>query len=149
MELEQEVNNGRFPPCICYKILYTSPEERRVKPYLLTVDLLGADVPLTFSCKLKEEPSECLCLSMQCVCNIIQTIYFLSVHVCIKFVQLNSEVYSFVCMKIQSEGRRFVQGRNRTPIKVVYFQSFNRKWHYTKRPWRQLMGRIRCRTSYS
>ena len=60
--MEEEVSNGRFPPCLCYMILYTSPEERRVKPSLLKVDLLGADVPLTFSCKLKEEPSECVYL---------------------------------------------------------------------------------------
>ena len=83
LELEQEVNSGRFPPCICYKILYTSPEERRVKPYLLMVDLLGADVPLTFSCTLKEEPSECLCLSMQCVCVTLFKLYifFVSVYI--------------------------------------------------------------------
>ena len=58
--MEEEVSSGRFPPCLCYKILYTSPEERRVRPALLKVDLQGADVRLTFSCTLKEEPSESL-----------------------------------------------------------------------------------------
>ena len=66
-KMEEEVNNGRFPPCLCYKILYTSPEERRVIPVLLKVDLLGADVPLTFSCAFKEEPSECVCV---CLCSV-------------------------------------------------------------------------------
>ena len=63
-DVEQEVNNGRFPPCLCYKILFTSPEERRVKPALLKVDLLGADVHLTFSCTFKEEPSKWVHISI-------------------------------------------------------------------------------------
>ena len=50
---------------------------------------------------------------------------FSSVQVCMKFVKLNCEVYSFVCMKMQSKGQHFVQGKNGAPIKVVYFQTFN------------------------
>ena len=76
-DMEQEVNSGRFPPCLCYKILYTSPEERRVKPALLKVDLLGADVRLTFSCTLKEEPGKwvhnclcCLCMYIIYICTL-------------------------------------------------------------------------------
>ena len=62
--MEEEVSSGRFPPCLCYMIQYTSPEEMRVKPALLKVDLLGADVRLTFNCTLKEEPSECVYLGV-------------------------------------------------------------------------------------
>ena len=54
----EEVAKGRFPPCITYKIVYTSPEERRVKPAMMKVALDGADVPLIFSCRVKEELSE-------------------------------------------------------------------------------------------
>ena len=69
-DMEQEVNSGRFPPCLCYKILFTSPEESRVKPTLLKVDLLGADVDLTFSCTFKEEPSKWLrIVCAMCVCT--------------------------------------------------------------------------------
>ena len=68
-DLEQEVNSGRFPPCLCYKILFTSPEENRVRPALLKVDLLGANVRLTFSCTFKEEPSKWLLIVCAvCVC---------------------------------------------------------------------------------
>ena len=67
-DMEQEVNSGRFPPCLCYKILYTSPEERRVSHALLKVDLLGADVCLTFSCTLREEPSKWVHIQLCCVC---------------------------------------------------------------------------------
>ena len=86
-EMEQEVNSGRFPPCLCYKILYTSPEERRVIPVLLKVDLLGANVPLTFSCAFKEEPSECvcICLCMQCVYAYLY-MYYLCLCIIIVFV---------------------------------------------------------------
>ena len=56
--LKREVNSGRFPPSICYQILYSLPEERRVVPSFLKVDLHGADVPLTFSCRFNEAESE-------------------------------------------------------------------------------------------
>ena len=66
--LKREVNSGRFPPYICYYILYSLPEERRVKPTFLTVDLHGADVPLTFSCRFNEAESECPGLYLLWVC---------------------------------------------------------------------------------
>ena len=66
-DMEQEVNSARFPPCLCYKILFTSPEERRVRPALLKVDLHGADVDLTFSCTFKEEPSKWVNIYLCCV----------------------------------------------------------------------------------
>ena len=59
-EIEREVISGRFPPCILYKIIYSSPEEKRTRPALLKVDLNGANVPLFFSCRIKEEMCECL-----------------------------------------------------------------------------------------
>ena len=58
-EIEREVINGRFPPCILYKIIYSSPEVKRTRPALLKVNLNGADVPLSFSCRIKEEMCEC------------------------------------------------------------------------------------------
>ena len=57
--LEREVNSGRFPPYICYQILYSVSEERRVVPTFLKVDLHGADVPLTFICRFNEAECEC------------------------------------------------------------------------------------------
>ena len=67
--MKREVNSGRFPPSVCYKILYSIPEEKRVTPGFLKVDLLGADVPVTFSCRFKEAESKCpgLC-AVWCVC---------------------------------------------------------------------------------
>ena len=65
VEVEQEVISGRFPPCILYKIIYSSPEEKRIRPALLKVDLNGADVPLFFSCRIKEM---CECMFCLCVC---------------------------------------------------------------------------------
>lgn len=60
LECQQEVSSGRFPPCIVYKIIYSSPEERRVKRALMTVDVDGANVPLSFHCLVKEEMRECV-----------------------------------------------------------------------------------------
>ena len=57
--LEREVNSGRFPPYICYQILYSVSEERRAMPTFLKVDLHGADVPLTFICRFNEAECEC------------------------------------------------------------------------------------------
>ena len=59
-EIEREVISGRFPPCILYKIMYRSPEERRTRRALLKVKLNGADVSLFFSCSIKEEIRECV-----------------------------------------------------------------------------------------
>ena len=53
-EIEREVISGRFPPCILYKIIYSSPEEKRIRPALLKVYLNGAHVSLSFSCRIKE-----------------------------------------------------------------------------------------------
>ena len=66
-DMEQEVNSGHFPPCLCYMILFTSPEKRRVRPALLKVDLLGADVDLTFSCTFQEEPGKWVHVHLCCV----------------------------------------------------------------------------------
>ena len=64
-EIEEAVSSGRSPPCILYKILYTSPEEQRVKPALLTVALCGDHLELRFNCRIMEEMRECVSV---CVC---------------------------------------------------------------------------------
>ena len=79
-DMEQEVNSGRFPPCLCYKIQYTSPKERRVSHGLLKVDLIGADVDLTFSCTLEEEPSKWVHSRLCCV--YVHYLYLYFVFVC-------------------------------------------------------------------
>ena len=56
--IDQEVIIGLFPPHVCYKIIYSLPEKRRVMPTFLKVDLHGADVPLTFSCRFYQAESE-------------------------------------------------------------------------------------------
>ena len=56
--LKREVNSGRFPPYVCYKILYSLPEERQAMPIFLKVELHGADVPLFFTCRIKVAESE-------------------------------------------------------------------------------------------
>ena len=58
-DLEREIESGRFPPCILYKIVYTGPKEERRKIALMKVHVHGANVPLVFCCKVKEEASEC------------------------------------------------------------------------------------------
>ena len=69
-EVQQMVNNGRFPPCILYKIIYTGLEENRVKSALVNIVLHGTNVPLSFSCRVKEEMCECggLCVPLYSVC---------------------------------------------------------------------------------
>ena len=57
-DLEGEVSSGRFPPCILYKILYTSAKENRVKSAMMKVRVHGANVPLVFCCRVQEEISE-------------------------------------------------------------------------------------------
>ena len=71
-DIEGEINSGRFPPCILYQIIYTSPEERRVKPAMMKVDVYGADVPLSFICRVKEELSKCSFI--QCVSGYVSYI---------------------------------------------------------------------------
>lgn len=68
-EVEGEVNNGRFPPCILYKIIYTSPAKNRVNHAMMKVALHGANVPLVFCCIVKEEMSKCVCI--QCTYVIV------------------------------------------------------------------------------
>lgn len=68
LECQQEVSSGRYPPCIMYKIIYTGPEEKRVKRNLMMVDVDGANVPLSFSCLVKEEKRECVLMVHVCVC---------------------------------------------------------------------------------
>lgn len=65
-EVDAEVASGRFPPCILYKIIYTGPEEMRVNTALMKVDLHGADVPITFSCRVKAEKE--MSYSMYIIC---------------------------------------------------------------------------------
>ena len=48
-QFEGEVGSGRFPPYIHYKILYTSPQESRLQPYLMKVDLKGTNENLKLS----------------------------------------------------------------------------------------------------
>lgn len=59
-EIEEEVSSGHFPPCLCVRIQFSHPEDERMKYASLTVDLLDANVPLTFSCTIKEQASEWL-----------------------------------------------------------------------------------------
>ena len=55
-EVIAEVQNGRYPPCIYYQVLYTgSVAEQRRAPALWTAKLQGADVNLYFSCKVLQE----------------------------------------------------------------------------------------------
>lgn len=82
-EVDQEVSNGRFPPCFLYKIIYTGQEENRVKSNLLNVVLQGANGPLSFSCTVEEEMCKCVCgicvhINMWYMCLHVQ------VHVCIQ-----------------------------------------------------------------
>ena len=66
-DIEREVNSGRFPPCILYQIIYSSPEGKRVKPALMDVQVHGANVPLIFGCRIKEEPCECVLYVSDCM----------------------------------------------------------------------------------
>ena len=63
-EVEQEVSNGRFPPCILYKIIYTGLEVNHVKSALVNIVLHGANVPLSFSCRVEEM---CVCCEVVCM----------------------------------------------------------------------------------
>ena len=62
-EIEREITSGHFPPCIHYKIVYTRPEDLRVKPRMMMIDVDGANVPLSFSCRIQEEKSPTLPMS--------------------------------------------------------------------------------------
>ena len=90
VEVEQEVISGRFPPCILYKIIYSSPEEKRTRPALLKVDLNETDVSLSFSCRIKEEMCECVCVRAcehvsvcVCVCACACACVFACMHACV------------------------------------------------------------------
>ena len=61
-DLDREITTGHFPPCFLYKILYSCPEELRVKPAWMMVDVDGANVPLSFSCRVKEREEMCECV---------------------------------------------------------------------------------------
>ena len=103
-EVEQEVISGRFPPCILYKIIYSSPEEKRIRPALLKVDLNGADVPLFFSCRIKEmcECMFCLCV---CVCVRVRVCVRACVRACVRTCVRAREfvcVYTCECTGIHS-----------------------------------------------
>ena len=50
-----EISSGRFPPYIIYKVVYTSPEQRRLQPALMRVDLEGTDKHLKLSFDIMEE----------------------------------------------------------------------------------------------
>ena len=94
-ELEREVTSGRFPPSILIKVIYTSPEEKRKGTALMMVDVNGASVPLSFSCRVKEEvcESECICCQVYlCVCSVASV-----VRVC---VCMCMNVYMCVCVVV-------------------------------------------------
>lgn len=84
--VKREVNSGRFPPYICHQILYNVPEERRVKPAFLQVDLIGADVPLTFICRFKEAKSGC------------PDLYCCGVHMCVHYPHVCIHLHSVLTM---------------------------------------------------
>ena len=50
-----EVQKGRYPPCICYEVLYTGAAERRQAPAFWRAKLIGADVNLSFNCRVTQE----------------------------------------------------------------------------------------------
>ena len=70
-EFDGEVSSGRFPPYIHYKVLYTSPQERRVQPSLMKVDLKGTNENPKLSFRIMQEACKfytwlvCVCV---CVC---------------------------------------------------------------------------------
>ena len=68
-EFEGEVNSGRFPPFVRYKLLYTSPQERRTQPSLMMVDLKGSNENLRLSFDIMEEACKYVCVCVcACVC---------------------------------------------------------------------------------
>ena len=77
-EVEQDIIDGRFPPCILYKIYYISPGEKRTKRGVIVVDLNGADVPMSFSCGIQEEMSEfdCCVVCFYKFCAVVVVITF-------------------------------------------------------------------------
>lgn len=64
-KLDGEVASDRFPPFLLYMILYTHPEEKGIERDLMKVNIHGANVPLSFSCIVQQEMSEC----SHCVCK--------------------------------------------------------------------------------
>ena len=71
-KLEREISSERFPPYIQYKVLYTSPHERRLQPYLMKVDLKGTNENLKLSFGIMQEECKfytwlmCVCISQCC-----------------------------------------------------------------------------------
>ena len=53
-EIIADVMNDRFPPYILYQIIYTGDAPDRVRFTLVTVHLDGANVPLSFNCRIRE-----------------------------------------------------------------------------------------------
>ena len=51
----KEIKNGRYPPCICYQVYYTSAPERRKASAFWRAELHGADVKLSFTCRVTQE----------------------------------------------------------------------------------------------
>ena len=49
------MEEGRFPPSVCYIVLYTSPDEIRQTPAFLKVSVAGANVDLIFNCRIMQE----------------------------------------------------------------------------------------------
>ena len=66
-EFEGEVGSERFPPYIHYKILYTSPQESRLQPFLMKVDLKGTNENLKLSFYIMQEACKFYTWLM-CVC---------------------------------------------------------------------------------
>ena len=67
-EFEGEVGSGRFPPYIHYKVLYTSPQERRLQPSLMKVDLKGTNENLKLSFRIMQEACTVSLIHGSCVC---------------------------------------------------------------------------------
>ena len=61
-----------------------SPEENRLKSAIMKVVLDGANVPLVFCCRVKEEMSVCACVCV-CVCVCVLCMYVcVCVRVCVR-----------------------------------------------------------------
>ena len=80
-EFKGEVSSGRFPPYIHYKLLYTSPQEKRLQPSLMMVDLKGSNENVKLSFDIMEEACKYvhdMCMhAMLC----LRCVHF-SMHIC-------------------------------------------------------------------
>ena len=54
-DFEKEVSTGCFLPNLAYNVVYTSPEERRLQPALMNMELKRANENLRLSVDIMEE----------------------------------------------------------------------------------------------